>query len=448
MSSADGVMSDLIGIFAVLVLVVANGFFVAAEFSLVSVRRSRVAELVDAGRTNAAALQRAVNNLDANLAATQLGITICSLALGWIGEPALAHLIEPPLSSLPEWLAIAGSHALAVAIAFIIITALHIVLGELAPKSLALQHSEGTALWVIRPIGLFLFVFRPAIIALNGLGNLVLRLFGLRPGTGEELVHSPEELRLLVAESHEAGLLHRSQEEVVQRVFAIGDRDIADILTPRIEIDWIDADDFHDEILRTIRQCSHEQLLVGRGGSIDEPLGMILKKELLDQILDGKPLDPMAVVREPLIVHDATPIFRVLEQFKRAPVRLAIVVDEYGKLAGIVTQTDLLEAIAGDLPGVEGEEPDIVVREDGSFLIDGMTPAHHAFARLGFRPGSAEGHFHTIAGFALAQLGRLPEVGEHFRYEGWRFEIVDMDRRRIDKLLAQREPAPGPAVSS
>ena len=229
MSSVDGVMSDLIGIFAVLVLVVANGFFVAAEFSLVSVRRSRVAELVDAGRTNAAALQRAVNNLDANLAATQLGITISSLALGWIGEPALAHLIEPLLSSLPEWLAAAGSHALAVAIAFVIITALHIVLGELAPKSLALQHSEGTALWVIRPLGLFLFLFRPAIIALNGLGNLVLRLFGLRPGTGEESVHSPEELRLLVAESQEAGLLHRAQEEVVQRVFDIGDRDIADI---------------------------------------------------------------------------------------------------------------------------------------------------------------------------------------------------------------------------
>jgi magnesium and cobalt exporter, CNNM family len=447
MSSADGVMSDLIGVLAVLVLVVANGFFVAAEFSLVTVRRSRVAELVSAGRTNAAALQGAVDNLDANLAATQLGITISSLALGWIGEPALAHLVEPPLSSLPEWLAAAGSHALAVAIAFVIITALHIVLGELAPKSLALQRSEGTALWVIRPLGLFLFLFRPAIIALNGLGNLVLRLFGLHPGTGEESVHSPEELRLLVAESQEAGLLHRAQEEVVQRVFDIGDHDIADILTPRVEIDWIDADDSHDEILRTIRQCQHEQLLVGRRGSIDEPLGMILKKNLLDQVLDGKSLDPMAVVREPLIVHDATPIFRVLEQFKRAPVRLAIVVDEYGRLAGIVTQTDLLEAIAGDLPDVEGEEPDILVREDGSFLIDGMTPARNAFARLGFRSRSAEGDFHTIAGFALAQLGHLPEVGEHFRYEGWRFEIVDMDRRRIDKLLARRESAVGPTGS-
>jgi putative hemolysin len=447
MSSVNGVMSDLIGIFAVLVLVVANGFFVAAEFSLVSVRRSRVAELVGAGRINATALQRAVDNLDASLAATQLGITISSLALGWIGEPALAHLVEPLLSGLPEPFAAAGSHAIAVAVAFIIITALHIVLGELAPKSLALQRSEGTALWVVRPLGLFLFLLRPAIMALNGLGNLVLRLFGLHPGTGEESLHSPEELRLLVAESREAGLLHRAQQEVVERVFNIGDRDIADIMTPRLEIDWINTDDTHEEILRTIRECRHEQLLVGRG-SIDEPLGMILKKELLDQVLDGKSLDPMAVIREPLIVHDATPIFRVLEQFKRAPVRVAMIIDEYGSLEGIVTQTDLLEAIAGELPDVEGEEPDVVAREDGSLLIDGKMPAHDAFARLGFRSRSVEGDFHTIAGFALTQLGHLPEVGEHFAYEGWRFEIVDMDRRRIDKLLARREPTPGPAASS
>jgi putative hemolysin len=447
MSSADGVVSDLIGILAVLVLVVANGFFVAAEFSLVAVRRSRVAELVGTGRTNAAALQRAIDSLDANLAATQLGITISSLTLGWIGEPALAHLVEPLLRSLPKWLGAAGSHALAVALAFAIITALHIVLGELAPKSLALQRSEGTALWVVRPLGLFLFLFRPAIIALNGLGNLVLRLFGLHPGTGEESLHSPEELGLLVAESQEAGLLHRAQQEVVQRVFDIGDHDIADIMTPRVEIDWIDADDPHEEILRTIRECQHEQLLVGRRGSIDEPLGMILKKDLLDQVLDGKSLDPMAGVREPLIVHDATPIFRVLEQFKRAPVRLAIVVDEYGSLVGIVTQTDLLEAIAGDLPDVEGEEPDIVVRQDGSLLIDGMMPAHEAFARLGFGSRSAEGDFHTIAGFALSQLRHLPEVGEQFSYGGWRFEIVDMDGRRIDKLLAGRESTAGPTDS-
>lgn len=436
MSSPDGSISDLIGILAVLFLVAANGFFVAAEFSLVAVRRSRVIELVNAGRHNASALKRAVDNLDANLAATQLGITISSLALGWIGEPALAHLIEPWLSALPGTLATVGSHAIAVAISFIIITTLHIVLGELAPKSLALQRSEGTALWVVRPLGLFLFVLRPAIVSLNGLGNLVLRLCGLRPGTGEDSLHSAEELKLLVQASQQAGILQQGQQEVVERVLNIGNRRIADIMTPRRDVDWIDADDSPEETLRIIRECRHEQLLVGRG-SIDEPLGMVLKKDLLDQALDGNAVDPMAVIRDPVVVHDATPIFRVLDRFKKAPVRLAIVIDEYGGLEGIVTQSDLLGAIAGDLPDMEGEEPDITEREDGSLLIDGMMPAHDAFASLGLRADAANGDFHTIAGFALSQLEHLPVAGETFDYEGWRFEIVDMDGKRIDKLLAR-----------
>jgi len=446
MPADDGSLRDILGILLVLVLVGANGFFVAAEFALVAVRRSRVDELVASGRLNAGLLQRALANLDANLAATQLGITISSLALGWVGEPALAHLIEPLLVGAMGSLATAASHTIAVAIAFIIITALHIVLGELAPKSLALQRSEGTALWVVRPLGLFLFLLKPAILALNGLGNLVLRLCGLRPGTGEGSLHSPEELKLLVAASQEAGLLHQAQQELVERVFNIGDRRIADIMTPRRDIDWIDIEDTPGEVLRTIRECRHEQLLVGRGG-IDEPLGMILKKDLLDQVLDGKALDPMVLIRDPVIVHEGTPIFRILDQFKRAPVRLAIVIDEYGALEGIVTQTDLLEAIAGDLPDLDGEDPDVVERDDGSLLIDGMMLAHDAFTRLGFRPGSAEGDFHTIAGFALFRLGHLPEAGEHFDYEGWRFEILDMDGRRIDKLLARRDvPTSRPAA--
>jgi putative hemolysin len=432
-------IADLLGIFAVLVLVAGNGFFVAAEFSLVAIRRSRVAELAAAGRANAAALQRAVDNLDANLAATQLGITVSSLALGWIGEPALAHLVEPLLSALPGTLAASGSHTIAVAIAFVIITALHIVLGELAPKSLALQRTEATALGIVRPLGLFLFLLRPAILGLNGLGNLVLRAVGLKPGASEESLHSPEELKLLVRASQDAGILGDAQEEVMVRVLSIGGRRVGDIMTSRLEVEWIDADDDREEMLRTIRACRHEQLLVGRG-NIDEPLGMVVKQDLLDQALDGRPLDPLAIIREPLTVPEGTRIFRLLEQFKQTPVRLAIMLDEYGSLEGIVTQTDLLEALAGNIPGVEGEESDIVERQDGSLLIDGMMPADDAFDRLGIK-SPADRDFHTIAGFALKQLAHLPVVGETFAYEGWRFEIVDMDGRRIDKLLAQRQPA-------
>lgn len=437
MSGITRSIFDLIGILAVFVLVAANGFFVAAEFSLVGVRRSRVAELVAAGRLNATALQHAIGNLDANLAATQLGITMASLALGWIGEPALARLIEPLLSALPESLASASTHAIAVVIAFTIITALHIVLGELAPKSLALQHSEGTALWVVRPLAIFLLLLRPAIVLLNGLGNLVLKAVGLRPGAVEEVLHSPDELKLLIQASQEAGILHQAQLEAAVRIFNMSGRSIGDIMTPRLAVEWIDVDHEREEILRTIRGCRHEQLLVGRGG-IDEPLGMVLRKDLLDQVLNDHQLDPVAVMRDPLVVFEATPIFKVLEMFKRAPVRLAIVVDEYGSLEGIVTQTDLLEAIAGELPHAGGEVPDVVEREDGSLLIDGMMSVHDAFDRLDIRTQPPDGDFHTIAGFALFELGHLPEVGEAFTYQGWRLEVVDMDGRRIDKLLATK----------
>ena len=432
-------MSDFGGLLAVFVLVAANGFFVAAEFSLVAVRRSRITELVAAGRMNAKALERALDNLDSNLAATQLGITISSLALGWIGEPAIAHLIEGPLSRIAGSFAGVSAYAVAVGISFVIITALHIVLGELAPKSLALQQSEGTALWIVRPLALFLWVLRPAIIVLNGLGNLVLRLVGLKSGTGEASLHSASELKLIVAQSQEAGLLHETQQDVVTRALDIGNRAVGEIMTPRTGIDWIDINDDREAMRRVVIESSHAELLVGRG-SIDEIVGVVAKKDLLGQVLSGGELDPAAVVGEPLLIHEGVPIFRVLELFKLAPVRVAVVVDEYGGLEGIVTQADLLEALAGDLPDEEGETPDVVERADGSLLIDGMAPVHGVAGRLGIGLRPNHTGFHTIAGFALAELGRLPATGDSFSYDGWRFEVVDMDGRRIDKLLVQREP--------
>ncbi|WP_284358220.1 hemolysin family protein [Dyella nitratireducens] len=422
---------------AVFLLVAANGFFVAAEFALVAVRRSRVAELVSQGRRNAYVLLRTVDRLDASLAATQLGITLSSLALGWVGEPALAHLIEPLLETWAGKYAGVGADVVAIAIAFCIITALHIVLGELAPKSLALQRSEGTALWVVRPLNVFLFVFRPAIVLLNGLGNLVLRVVGLRPGAGEDMLHSAEELKLLVSASQEAGLLQRAQQEVVERVFNIGDRRIGDIMTPRTDLVWLDMDNPREDILRTLRECRHQYMLVGRS-DIGEPLGMVAKQDLLDQLLDGHELDPLAALTTPPAIHESTPIFKVLERFRSAPVRLVIVLDEYGGLEGIVTQTDLLEAMVGHLPESESDAPDIVEREDGSLLIDGACPVFQMFERLGWRQPSEKG-YHTAAGFVLAQMAHIPQVGEFFVYQGWRLEVVDTDGRRIDKVLAMRE---------
>jgi putative hemolysin len=426
---------DLIGILAIFLLVFANGFFVASEFSLVAVRRSRVAQLVAERRANARALLRAVDHLDANLAATQLGITISSLALGWLGEPALAHLIEPLFVDLFGSWARLSAHGVAITVAFAIITTLHIVLGELAPKSLALQRSEATSLWIVRPLALFRFLLWPAIYLLNGLGNWLLRRAGLGATTGEQSLHSPEELKMLVTASGRAGLLHDVQREAVERIIGIGQRHISDFMTPRPEVTWINADGTREEMLRRIRECRHEQILVSRQ-TVDSLMGVVRKRDLLDQTLDGQQLDPLALVKEALVVHDAAPVLKVFDELKRRPGQMAIVVDEYGSLQGIVTQTDLLEAIAGD---VQGQNPDVVERSDGSLLMDGAMLAADAFERLEVTAPPDHDDFHTLAGYVLFKLGRLPSTGESMTSDGWRFEIVDMDGRRIDKLLVTRE---------
>ncbi|SEG12358.1 Hemolysin, contains CBS domains [Methylobacterium sp. 190mf] len=438
----DDGWATALGLFAVLALVLANGFFVAAEFALVAVRRSRVAELVAERRVNAKALLWATDHLDAHLAATQLGITISSLALGWVGEPALAHLILPTLTWLPDMLSTAAAHTVAVVISFVIMTALHIVLGELAPKSLALQRSERTALAVIRPLSVFLFVFRPAILFLNGLGNGVLRLCGLQPGHGEGGHHSTAELNLLVEASREAGLIREAQQEAVERIFRLGDRRVREIMTPRHEVEWVDLDGSPEEITRAVRVCSHAHVVVSRGG-IDEVVGVLRKQDLLDQILDGRALDIATAMRPPNVVHEGMTVLTALESFQRNPVQLAVIVDEYGSLEGIVTQTDLLEAIAGDIPEV-GEDPAVVEREDGSLLIDGMMPAEDAFDRLAFNDPPGTDDYTTLAGYVIFQLGRIPAAGDAFVAEGWRLEVVDMDGRRIDKVLATRLPARAP----
>ena len=433
---SDDAWSTALGLLAVLVLVFANGFFVAAEFALVSVRRSRVAELVSERRANATALQRATDRLDAYLAATQFGITLSSLALGWIGEPALAHLIEPALTWLPMSLGTALAHTVSVVVAFSIITSLHIVLGELAPKSLALRRSERTALAVVRPLGLFLLVFRPGILLLNGLGNGVLRLFDLQAGHGEGSLHSTAELNLLIQASQEAGLIREVQQEAVERIFSIGERKVRDIMTPRHEVFWVDADDPRDVVLKAVRECNHAQVVVSRG-DVDEIVGIVRKQDLLNQVLDGKDIDVLAATQPPIVVHESMTILAVLETFQSQPMRMAVVVDEYGSLEGIVTQTDLLEAIAGDIPEA-GDEPDVVERPDGSLLIDGMMPAREALERLELSEDSTSNDFNTLAGYVIFQLGRIPAAGDAFEAGGWRFEVVDMDGRRIVKVLASR----------
>lgn len=435
---------------AVLGLVAANGFFVAAEFSLVAVRRTRVEELAAGGNKTARLLERAVAGLDDSLAATQLGVTISSLALGWIGESALVGLFEPALAALGIGAAWSG-HAVAAVCAFAAITVFHIVLGELVPKSLALQRSEITALWIIRPFRWFITLLWPGIWVLNGLGNAIMRLIGLERGSEASQLHSTEELKLLVAASKSAGLVNQAQQEVVERAFAMASRRVRAIMTPRHEIQWVDADSPVETLLHGVRSSRHEQIVVARG-ALDNVLGILRKQDLLDMHLDGKlpgaggSADALLLaVRPPLVMHDGATVTQMLDAFKRRLVLMALIYDEYGALRGLVTQADLLEALAGEI--VDTDDDGVAVRqEDGSFLAPGARSYADIFGQIGIPAAPAENTgFWTLAGFVLSRLGRVPVNGDavacEFADQRWRFTVAAMDGRRIDEVVIRREEA-------
>jgi putative hemolysin len=421
---------------AVMVLVLANGFFVAAEFALVGMRRSRVEQLIAEGHPQAPALQRAVIHLDAYLAATQLGITMSSLGLGWIGEPALAVLIEPAFHWLPKSFAAISSHTLAGIIAFFIITALHIVLGELAPKSLALQRAEGTAIAIVSPLELYLTIFRPVVRFLNSLGNLVLRLLGLRAAGEEELLHSTEELKLLVAASRKAGLLGETEQDVVGRVFSLSNRRVSAVMTPRTEMDWLDINDSLPHIRHKVIESTHTFFPVGED-SVDNILGIIQAKEFLVKN-PTQLVDLQALLHQPLYVPESMRVLKIFELFKKSGTHIALVVDEYGVTQGLVTLSDILEAMVGDIPSIEElADPEIVQREDGSWLLDGLLPIDEfkeVFHLQKLLPGEGVS-YQTLGGFVVNQLGRIPSAAEYFEWSGMRVEVVDMDGNRVDKVL-------------
>ena len=434
---------------AVLGLVAANGFFVAAEFSLVGVRRTRIEELVSQGNRTAKLLDRAVNRLDDSLAATQLGVTVSSLALGWIGESALAGVIEPALLILGDWAA-ASANAIAVACAFAIITVFHIVLGELVPKSLALQRPELISLWIVRPLGIFLALFWPGIAILNALGNGVMRLLGLERSSEDGRLHSTEELKLLVAASRSAGLVDQSQQDVVERAFAMGNRRVRAIMTPRHDVDWVDADSSVETILRGVRHGRHEQIVVARG-TLDDVVGILRKQDLLDMHLDGKlptsdAEDGRAIllraVRAPLVIHDGATVTQILETFKHRLVQMGLIYDEYGTLRGVVTQADLLEALAGEI--VDTDDDTAVVRlEGGTYLADAALPYQDILSQIGIKiVPKDDGEYRTLAGFVLSKLGRIPVVRDSVEYgiggETWKFEVARMDGHRIDEVSIRK----------
>ena len=425
---------DLLGLVAVAVLVLANAFFVAAEFSLVSVRRTRIAELVENGDTSANAVQEAIDNPDAVIAATQLGITLSSLALGWIGEPALSHLLQPILRLFPADIQSEVSHTISAALAFAVITFLHVVVGELMPKSVALQDPERTSLFVAKPTLITEKIFKPAIWALNGTGNALLKWIGVQPASGHELVHSIEELKMLVKASTEGGVFQEEESQRLRALFDFGELKVRGVMIPRTEIVGVEAETRIDDIIELIVESTYTKFPV-YDDDLDNILGVVHVKDLLNAMRDADQRSSTArkFVREALYVPETTSVNELLRNFRDNRQHIAIVMDEYGGTAGLVTLEDLLEEIVGEVSDpFDVVTPEIQPQPDGTVLIDGLTRLEEVNEHLGLN--LQEPHYETIAGYMLGKLGRIPQDNDIVEGNGVRLEVENLDGMRIERI--------------
>jgi CBS domain containing-hemolysin-like protein len=438
---------------AVAALVCANGFFVAAEFSIVTVRKTRVDQLIAEGHRGAHAVRRAVSSPDSYIAATQLGITMASIGLGWVGEPMLASLIQPAVAFLPVPIAETTAHSVAVAIAFALVTALHIVIGELAPKTIALEKPEATALVVVKPTEIFMKGFWPFIRLMNGMGRSVVRLLGLQSKGGHSMVHSEAELKMLVTASQEAGVLEEHEEQMLHRVFGFADLTAGQVMVPRTELVAVASDTSLDELIAKFANGRHTRLPVYRA-DLDDVIGFVHVTDLMRALAaHSARIDAGALAREALIVPVTIRADDLLGEMRRRRAREAIAIDEHGGTAGVVTFESLMERIVGEIGGEFGTTKRIEVGPGGSARIDGLTLI--ADVNTQFDLHIDETTYTTVGGYVLGRLGRRARVGDMVDVEGRRVRVEQVDGLRVAKVsmspIAKSSPAddgsPSPKLS-
>jgi CBS domain containing-hemolysin-like protein len=433
----------LLRMLAIMLLVAANAFFVAAEFALVSVRDTRILQLIEAKRIGARTVQRLHHRLDDVLNAVQFGITLASLALGWIGEPVLAHVIQAGLGRVPY--ASIYAHGLAIVLAFTAITYLHVILGEVVPKSVALQRAERVALAVAGPMDFFMRISQPFLYIMRMSARFVLRVFGTRE-MREAGVHSPEELKLIVTASRRFGLVPAFQEEMIHRALDLGNITVREIMTPRPDIFSLPSNMPLEEALTRVVEEQHSRVPVydpQRGP--EHIVGILYSKDLtrwmrLRYTSTGSAAERTQrmtvaqIMRDVLVVPETKPIPDLLVEFQQRKRHLAVVVDEFGSTSGVVTVEDVLEQLVGELE----DEFDIapaspLVPDSDALVLDGSTSIRDLEMHYKLSLPRDQG-FETLAGFVLAQLQRLPSVGESFDYEGRHFTVVEMEGRRIARV--------------
>lgn len=440
MPPSDAPTSTLVGLVAVLALVLANAYFVAAEFALVGARRTRLDAQAQTGDRKAMLALKAVQSLDRYISATQLGITLASLGLGWVGEPALAGLFDSLFSGIPapfDWLA---THTASVAMAFTIITTLHIVLGELVPKALALLYPEDVSRWVVAPLMGFSWVMHYPIVVLNGTANRLLRIVGVKARGDHERLHSPEEIRMLVEQSGEGGSLRRGDARMLEGVFEFSEKSAEEVMTPRTEMVALEADATVEEAADVAAEAGRSRYPVF-GESPDDIIGVVHTKDILRAMRSAPGSPVRRILRQPLFVPGTREVEDVLADMKRLKVHLAVVLDEYGGTAGLVTMEDLLEEIVGEIfDEYDPVQQAVAVPKDGVVVVDGSTPLSEFNTK--FNAELDDTNYTTIGGFLFGHLGRLPKVGDQATVGGIRFEIAAMEGRRVEsvRILGRETP--------
>jgi CBS domain containing-hemolysin-like protein len=425
-------LTVLAKLLAVLFFVGANGFFVGAEFSLVSVRRPRLETRAAAGSKRAQAALRLLNNPTFFISATQLGITLASLALGWIGEPTVASLLEPLAAAIaPAGKAAYVAHVLAIVIAFSAITFLHIVLGELMPKMFALERAEGLALITAQPLELFAKIFQWPLWIFNWTGTTLGRLIGLKSSLTHTAVYSEVELRQLIDISRESGHLRAEERRLIHRVFEFSDTLVREAMVPRPEIAALSAQCTLEDINQAFQRHRYSRLPVYRE-SMDNVIGFIHSKDLIPYLLKPHDFKLESVLQAPMYVVDTARLEDVLRQMQKAKTHFGFVVDEHGGIEGIITLEDLLEEIVGDISDEHDEEVNEQIKpiDSNNYLLDGALAVRDLNRRLKTALPESEGYT-TIGGFLMSVAGHLLQPGEIIEYDGLRFEIEKVERRRL-----------------
>ena len=434
---------------SILVLVGANAFFVAAEFGLVAVRRTRIEELIAQGSRRAATAMKVIKELNLMLSGCQLGNTFASLGLGAVGEPVIAGLFESAFEHLQEPFDVIATHAVATALAFSIITFLHVVLGELVPKALALARPEQVALWVAAPMRWFTYGFRPVIWLFNEAANVVLRMFGIQANSELTEIHTPDEIAIIVEEARRGGTILSGQSRILARTLEFPEKRAVEAMVPRVACVAVSAEATIEELLEQAEQTGYSRFPVWRERP-DEFVGVVHIKDMLSQVRKDPDAKVRAAMREALVVPESLPLEKVLVQMRRERNHMAIVLDEFGSTAGILSLEDIIEELLGEIRDEYDVREKDIRRIEGGYRIPGRMRPDEVSEATGLE--LPDGEYETVAGFILERLGRLAKRGDEVAYAGWRIRVAHVSRRRIlsvDVLPPGEEaPEPVPAAES